>query len=49
MEIVAQKRQELLRLGWLEASSTGDLASDLTLRIGLDASNWIANPPASTK
>lgn len=55
-EIVAQKGdlrsannlQALLGLGRVEASSTGDLASDLTLRIGLDASHWVNNPPVPT-
>jgi LCP family protein required for cell wall assembly len=44
----ANKLQALLGLGQVEASSTGDLASDLTLRIGLDASHWINNPPVPT-
>lgn len=55
-EIVAQKGdlrsanhlQALLGLGRVEASSTGDLASDLTLRIGLDASHWVNDSSVPT-
>jgi hypothetical protein len=44
----ANKLQALLGLGRVEASSTGDLASDLTLRIGLDASHWVNDSPMPT-
>lgn len=37
----AQHLQTLLGLGRLEVSSTGDLASDLTIRLGLDAQTWL--------
>ncbi|XHU95760.1 MAG: LCP family protein [cyanobacterium endosymbiont of Rhopalodia gibba] len=37
----AQQLQTLLELGRVEASSTGDLDSQITLRIGLDAKNLV--------
>jgi hypothetical protein len=39
----ARSLQKLLGFGQVEASSTGDLGSDLTIRIGSDAEKWIEN------
>ena len=37
----AHQLRERLQMGKVEASSTGDLASDLTIRLGLDATQWL--------
>ncbi|MEB3312239.1 MAG: LCP family protein [Snowella sp.] len=37
----ARSLHRLLGLGQVEASSTGDLASDITIRIGFDAAQWV--------
>ncbi|MEB3227089.1 MAG: LCP family protein, partial [Synechocystis sp.] len=34
--------------GHVEASSTGDLGSDLTIRIGMDVDTWLTNLPITT-
>jgi len=39
----ARSLQKLFGFGQVEASSTGDLGSDLTIRIGSDAEKWIEN------
>lgn len=39
----ARSIQGLLGLGAVEASSTGDLGSDLTIRIGSDVEKWMAS------
>lgn len=39
----ARSLRKLLGFGQVEASSTGDLGSDLTIRVGLDAEKWIEN------
>ncbi len=39
----ARSLHRLLGLGQVEASSTGDLGSDITIRIGSDAAQWVEN------
>jgi hypothetical protein len=39
----ARSLQKLFGFGQVEASSTGDLGSDLTIRIGSDAEQWTEN------
>jgi hypothetical protein len=34
--------------GHVEASSTGDLGSDLTIRVGIDVNTWLTNLPITT-
>jgi LCP family protein required for cell wall assembly len=36
--------QQALGGGVVEASSTGDLGSDLTIRVGMDINNWLQTP-----
>jgi LCP family protein required for cell wall assembly len=40
--------QRSLGGGHVEASSTGDLGSDLTIRIGVDVNKWLTNLPITT-
>ncbi|MEY2985455.1 MAG: Cell envelope-associated transcriptional attenuator LytR-CpsA-Psr, subfamily [Cyanobacteriota bacterium] len=40
--------QRRLGGGHVEASSTGDLGSDLTLRVGMDVNTWLGNLPITT-
>ena len=40
--------QRSLGGGHVEASSTGDLGSDLTIRIGVDVNQWLTNLPINT-
>ena len=39
----ARSLKELLGLGQVEASSTGDLGSDITIRIGADTEQWMTS------
>ena len=40
--------QRSLGGGHVEASSTWDLGSDLTIRIGVDVNQWLTNLPITT-
>jgi hypothetical protein len=40
--------QRSLGGGHVEASSTGDLGSDLTIRIGVDVNKWLTDLPITT-
>lgn len=44
----AQYLQRSLGGGQVEASSTGDLGSDLTIRIGVDVNTWLTHLPLTT-